>query len=144
MTFCIECELMEMTPEAEITSYADQTRDITVLDGVPYRTYKLEFFDARGGSPYMLDIVNRIFCCDTVSIEGKGYVRNNGAKLNVNRVKGYPLVGGNIEVTEAKNLYSLQHNDLSELAPGIVTAYNIDANWFGGSSIVQITEIDSP
>lgn len=144
MTFCVECEIMNMKPEAEVTSYVDQTRDVFVLDGVPYRTYKLEIGDARGVTPYILDIINRIFCCDQVSIEGKSYVRNSGAKLEINQPKNYPLAGGTLEITEAKNLYSLQHNDLTPLAPGIVTTYKIEGSWFGGSNVVEITDIDSP
>jgi hypothetical protein len=144
MTFCIECEIMNMKPEADISSYADQTRDITVLDGIPYRTYSLEFFDAAGGAPYMLDIINRIFCLDKVKIEGLNYSRNIGAKLSVNQIKGYPLVGGSLEITESANLYSLQQNDVTALAPGIVTAYNIDTGWFSGANIVQIELIQSP
>lgn len=142
MTFCVECELMEPEFKADITSYNDQTRDPFILDGVPYRIFKLEFFDAKGASPYMADIINRVFCCDTVKIEGKLYARNG--ELKVNWVKGYPLMGCTLEVAEGKNLYSIQHNDDTALAPGIVTAYNIDTSWFGAGTSVPIVEIESP
>lgn len=142
MTFCVECEIMSPEFEAELTSFADQTRDVFVLDGVPYITYQAEFFDAKGGAPYMLDIINRIFVCDNVKIEGKGYVRNTGAKLKTTKVKNYPLFGGTLEIVEAQNLYSQQHNDLTELAPGVVTAYDIDTSFFGLGEIVPITEIN--
>lgn len=144
MKFCVECELMEMTPDAEISHYNDQTRDPFILDGVPFRTYSLEFFDARGGSPYMADIINRIFCCETVTIQDKLYARNNGAKLKMNNIKGYPLIGCSLEVTEGKNLYSVQYNDQTALAPGIVTAYNIETSWFAPGTQVPIVEIESP
>jgi hypothetical protein len=139
-TFCVECEIMEFKPKSEKTTTTSQTRDSFLLNGVPYRTFKLEVGEAKGVSPYIFDILNRIFCCDYVSIHGKEFSAT--ADFEIRDVKGYPLQGGTLEILESKNLYSLQHNDFTALAPGIVTAYNIDTGFFGLGQIVPITEFE--
>lgn len=142
MVFCVEYEIMEYDFKAERNNTIDQTRDQFLLNGVPYRTCKLEVGTAKGVSPYIIDILNRIFCCDSVDLKGKKFAAKDGSEIEVRRVKNYPLIGATLEMVESNNLYSTQRNDLSALAPGLVTAYNIDTSFFGLGTIVPITEID--
>lgn len=142
MSFRVEAAIMDMEPKAERTSYANQVRDIATLYGVPYRVFKFNIGEAAGVAPWVIDLINRIFVCSYISIEGRTYQADEGGKMEINRVKGYPLVGGSIEIVEAKNIYSIQKNDLTVLAPGIITAYNIETDFFGAATPVQITETE--
>lgn len=142
MSFRVEAAIMDMEPDAEITSYINQTRDTTVLDGTPFRKYKLYIGEAPGVSPYITDILNRIFVCDYVSIEGKRYTRESGAKLEISRQKNYPLVGASLEIVEATNQDGLQFSETTPLAPGIVIAYNMQTAFFGPGALVPVADME--
>lgn len=141
--FRCEAGVMDFQPERERFSYVDQIHNITTLSSTPFRKYKLYIGDAKGVSPYILDILNRIFSCDFVSIGDLQYETTEGSQFEVNRVKGYPLYGASIEVTEARNLSSLQLNTESPITPGIVTAYGIETDFFGDGADIYITEVES-
>lgn len=130
-SFRCEAGIMDFAPERERASYVDEIHDVKTLSAVPYRQFKLFIGTAAGVAPWVLDLLNRIFACDNVTIEGLQYETTEGAKWEVNRQKGYPLYGGSIDIVEAKNLYS---NQIASglITPGIVAAYDINTNLFGG------------
>jgi hypothetical protein len=140
--FRCEAGIMDFNPERERTAYINQVHDTESLSGVPFRTYKLYIGEAPGVAPYIIDLLNRIFCCDSINIEGKFYQSTEGSKWEVTRAKGYPLIGGSIEIAEANNVMSLQFADIAPLATGIVTAYNIETAFFGPGSLVPVTDIE--
>ena len=142
MKFMCECGIMDWDFAHDRNAFVDQVHNVKTLSAAPYRTAKLYIGEAPGVAPYIVDIMNRIFCCDTVKIEGLQYETTEGAKWEVNRVKGYPLVGASIEITPARNNSSLQFNDEDPIAPGIVTAYDIDQGFFGTANIVHITDLE--
>mgnify|MGYP000847628619 CR=1 FL=1 len=142
MSFRCEAGIMDFTPEAEITAYVNQTRDARVLDGTPFRTFKLYIGEAAGVAPYIVDIINRIFSCDYVSIEGMQYAREGNAKVEVTRVKGYPLIGASLEITPASNAQSLAFADTTPLAPGVVLHYNMETAFFGPGSLVPVIDVE--
>ena len=142
MSFRVEAAIMDMNPEAEVTSYINQTRDTMVLDGTPFRTYKLYIGEAPGVSPYIMDLLNRIFVCDYIIIEGKRYSRESGSKWEISRQKNYPLIAGSLEIVEATNTDGLQFSETTPLAPGIVIAYNIETAFFGPGSLVPVADVE--
>lgn len=137
--FYFRCEagIMDFQPEYEGADYIDQIHNVEVLTGTPYRAYKLYIADEKGVAPWVLDLLNRIFNCDYVNIrkevteQGLEYTKNTGAKWEVNRVKGYPLFGGSLEIVESKNKSGLQFMTDDEFEPAMVFAYDIDTNFFG-------------
>lgn len=142
MSFRVEAAIMDMEPDAEVTSYINQTRDTMVLDGTPFRKYKLYIGDAPGVAPWVMDLLNRIFVCDYVMIEGKKYTRESGAKWEITRQKNYPLVGGSLEIVEATNTDGLQFSETTPLAPGIVVAYNMQTAFFGPGALVPVADME--
>lgn len=142
--FRCEAGIMDFQPDRERASYIDQIHNVKTLSATPFRTYKLFIGEAPGVSPYILDILNRIFSCDYVLIAGKQYETTEGSKWEVNRVKGYPLYGGSIEILEAVNQSSLQINDVGNVpVGGLVASYEIDTNFFGNADTIHITDIET-
>jgi len=143
MTFCVEYELLDPDFKADRINSINQTRDTVLVNGVPYRIFYMQVAPAKGASPYIFDIINRIFCCDYVNLKGKQFAMKDGSDIDTQKIKNYPLRWATLELVESINSYSVQQNDLTELAPGIITGYNIDTGFFGPGNIVPIQEIES-
>lgn len=143
MYFTVDAAIMDFEPERDRTSYTNQTKDVATLKAVPSRSFKFHVGEAPGVAPWIIDMLNRIFCCDYISIESKQYQTAEGSKWDINRVKGYPLIGASIELVEAFNNQSLEFADTTPLAEGIVTAYEIETDFFGPSAIVPVTDIET-
>jgi hypothetical protein len=148
INFYFRCEagIMDFNPEADNSDYVDQIHNIEQLSGTPFRTFKLYIGDEKGVAPWVLDLLNRIFICDFVEIEGMEYSKNTGAKWEVNRVKGFPLFGGSLEIVPSKNVSGLQFMSDIDITDGLVTAYDIDTNFFGQAAtdehIIDIENIN--
>lgn len=140
MYFRCEAAIMDFNPEAEISDYVNQVQDREILDGVPSRSFKLNIGTAKGVAPYIVDILNRIFSVDYVDIEGLEYCR--AGKWEVARQKNYPLIGASLEIVPGRNLQSLEFSETSPLAPGIITAYNIETGFFGPGTVVPVIEVE--
>lgn len=145
--FRCEAGLMDYQPESEGADYVDQIRDITILNAIPYDTFKLYIGEAPGVPNYIIKILNYIFACDYVrisrvlSIPGILFVKPVGEKWDATRVKGYPMFGWSTTIHPAINASSLQYSDETEIMPGFITAYNIDTNLFSTEpvEVVHIT-----
>lgn len=141
-TFTFRCEagIMDFNPESEDTSYIDQIHDVEQLTGTPFRTFKLYIGDHKGVAPWVLDLLNRIFVCDYVEIEGMQYTKNG--KWEINRVKPWPLYGGSLEIIPSQNVSGLQFMSDADITGGMVVAYDMDANFFGTAEDEHIIEIN--
>lgn len=143
LAFRCEAGIMDFNPERDRASFTDEVHYIKTLSAVPFRQYKLYIGEAAGVAPWVVDTLNRLFCCNHVEIDGLQYETNEGAKWEISRQKGYPSIGASIEITEAKNLYSNQSAS-GFTSPGIVTAYDLDTNFFGASpSVVHVLDIET-
>ncbi len=131
--FSFRCEagIMDFNPENEDANYVDQIHNVEELSGTPFRTFKLYIGDEKGVAPWVLDVLNRIFVCDYVDIEGLQYSKNTGAKWDPVRVKPWPLMAGSLEIVPTKNASGLQFETNDDSMEGMVTAYDIDTNFFG-------------
>lgn len=148
--FRCEAGIMDFQPDSEDADYIDQIHNVERESGTAFRTFKLYIADEKGVAPWVLDLLNRIFICDYVVIRkevteiGLQYSKNTGAKWEINRVKGYPLYGGSLEIVPTKNASGLQFSTAGGFAPGLVTAYNMNSNFFGTTiqdqHILDITE----
>jgi hypothetical protein len=141
--FICEAGVMDYEPMRERSAYVDEIQNTTTLSATPYRQFKLYIGEAPGVAPYVVDILNRIFSCDNVKIEGLQYETPSGSKWEVSRVKGYPLIGASIDLVEAKNNSSLQLSDGLPITPGVVLMFDLDSNFFGNTASVEhITEFE--
>lgn len=145
MKFVCEAGLGKMTPKGERTSHVNQVFDVATLNGVATREIDLLVGTAVGVAPYVPDILNRIFKCSRVVIEGMQYQAAPDAEVEINYIKGSRLVGGRLAIVPAFNNDSLEYNDAAGsgiLPPGVVTAYNIETAFFGPGSLVPILDIE--
>lgn len=146
MLFQCEMDIQDFDPEVEETDFVDQTHDTVNLDAVPSRMFLLNVGDTRdaksGVPPYMIDILNRIFACDYVNIEGKQYNNKSGSKFKITRIKTYPLIGASLEIVERFNSQSLEFSDNTPLPDGFIAAYNIETGFFGPGSVLPIIEVE--
>jgi hypothetical protein len=128
--------------ERESTDYYNQVRDFEILQAIPSRKFKLLIGEAPGVAPYVIDLLNRIFCCDYVSIKELQYAAKSGANFEITKYLHYPLLGAGLDLVNSYNMQSLEFADVTPLAAGIVLAYNIDTSLFAPGSIVPIIEIE--
>ena len=142
MKFRCEADIQDYEFLRDRAAYINQTRDLTNLSGIPYNAAKLRIGEAPGVAPYVVDILNRIFCCDSIDADGLMIQSDEGSKWEVNRIKGYPLIGAEIDIVPAVNRASQQSADTTPLAPGIVMAYNISTDFFGPGSLVPVTDVE--
>jgi hypothetical protein len=141
--FRCEAAIMEMEPKHERAAFIDEIHDIKTLSATPYREHKLKIGDAPGVAPWVIDLLNRIFSCSFVEIEGLEYGLTDGAKWTINRQRNYAMIGAEIEIGEGKNLYTQQINS-GATSPGIVTGYDLNTNFFGPTpEIVHVTKIET-
>jgi hypothetical protein len=144
--FRCEAGIMDFNPDADDSDYIDQIHNVEQLAGTPFRTFKLYIGDEKGVAPWVLDLLNRIFLCDHVEIEGMGYTKNSGAKWEINRVKPWPLYGGSLEIIPSINASGLQFMTDEDITAGLVVAYDIDTNFFGHAEdeahIIDIENLD--
>lgn len=140
--FYAEAAIMEYTPDRDRSAYVNQERDTETLKATPGRTFKLWIGEAGGVAPWVLDLLNRIFCCDRILIADKRYQSSDGSKWEVTRVKGYPLLGGTLEIVEQLNTQSLEFSDTAPLTPGLVAAYEFTTDFFGPGSTVPVLDVE--
>jgi hypothetical protein len=88
------------------TSYIDQTYNATTLKSTPYRIYNLLIEQREGAPDYVGDMLNYIFSCDNVTIDGKQYAIVDG-NIESNLLDNqYQLRGYSVKVQEGLNRFS--------------------------------------
>lgn len=146
MNFRCECDIQDFEPERDRTDHINQLHDTETIDGIAFREYQFYVGDTKDGrsgvAPYILDILNRIFVCDFISINDKLWQTKKGSNWKIVRSRGYPLIGASIEFVEQKNVQSMQQNVDSGVRIGLVTAYNIETGFFGPVGTVPVTEVE--
>lgn len=124
---------------SERTAHVSQTEDTETLQGIPSRGGTLYIggtgYD-KGVPPWVMDLLNRIFLCDSINIQGAYFQPGSDAKWEKTVLKGWPFVSGSIEIWPAHNAMSLEFADAGALAPGIVTAYDIETILFNGQRVL--------
>lgn len=110
-------------PGSKDSYYVDQIHDVVMLDSVPFNVYKFTFGSGRGIPNWMIDKINRILSLSYVEIDGRRFVKNDGAKLEAIREKGYPHAGWMIELVLAEGKYSITEGSVDQKGD-----YNIDYN----------------
>lgn len=103
MRLRIEGYVEDFTPDSSDTFYEDQVIDLTLLNALPYRKFKLF---APNISDYHIDKLNRIFACDNISINAKKYVKDDGAKLEIGRTTQESLKQCELEIREYRTIDS--------------------------------------
>ncbi len=138
--FRVEGTIKEFTPVSDDIIYNDQLRNSTLLNSVPYRSFKLYIGNAPGLPDWVLDKVNRIMSCDEKSIDGAYYEKIEGAKWEVNRTVEYPFQGINTEIMPVENVF-LQRLKTGEQPPEGYTIVEKVINFFANASNLVIADL---
>lgn len=149
MTFYCEAGITNFSPDRDRTSFINQSKNVDTLKATPGRTFRLTVGEAGGVAEWVIDLLNRIWCCDSIKLAHppnwvqKAYQSTEGSKWEITRVKGYPLIGGELEIAEQFNNDSMEMSDTAELTPGFVTSFNIETAFFGPGATVPIEDLES-
>jgi len=101
----VEGTIQEFTPASEDVIYNDQKFNATMLNSIPFRTYKLYISGSSGVPDWMTDKVNRILSMNQKSIDGNYYEKTEGSKWEVIREVENPFSGMSIEIMPVENVF---------------------------------------
>lgn len=132
-TFNFRCEavLQDFAPGSNEVVFEDQPANMVRLSSNPFRSFKLIIGNAHGVPDWVADKINRIFGCDTVLINGKQFVRPEGAKMDRNGDRSYPMSGWSFDVREAKARDSEVIESNIPVDDQISVIYDLDTTGFG-------------
>lgn len=129
-------------PQAKFAAFEDQPADLELLNGIPYRTYKVNTYVV---ADWMTDKFSRITLLNSTRYDGTHYTRNQDAKLEVNSAPGNPQRWWSLEIREADNRQGITLNTNGLLDENITVVYNIETKAFGDGSgqggVVQVTKV---
>ena len=143
--FRFEGWLDKYEPGAKFTTYEDQPADITLLNAIRMRTFKLNVAAPKGVPDWVPDLVNDITLLDTWFLDGKQFTRDTGAQWEVTETEMWPKRYWTLKIREAINKTGVTFSASGAIeATPIVTA-TIDQNAFGqnpgsGPDLIQVTE----
>jgi len=134
----------EFSAESKFTTYEDQPADITLLNAIPYRKFRLNISAPKGVPDWVWDKVKRIMLLDTVTIDGHAYTLEEGAKAEVKKTDSWPKRYWSIEIREAKNSEGVTYDASGVVVAPIVVA-TIDLNAFqenpiGPPNLISVTQ----
>jgi len=96
----VDARIGNMTPGSKDTIYEDQILREVMIRSYAYRTFKFTISFAKGVPDYIIDKLNRIFGCSYITIDGKQFVKNEGAKWERAGQATYPMAGWSIDLRE--------------------------------------------
>jgi hypothetical protein len=147
--FRIHGGLTKFQPGSDKTVFIDQTRNAVQLLSRSFYSYTLLIGDAGGVPDYMVQIVNEIFNCSNVLIDGKQFTAVDGKLSPVNDFRN-PLSGWSMEVRDAdkKSSRKFVTDGNGNVSSSVVYQIQTNPNGLGaitgpaGSNVLQITNIE--
>jgi hypothetical protein len=103
--FRVEGLIANFNPESDDLIYNDQKRNATLLDSIPYRSFTLFIGNQEGIPDWVADKANRIFSCDSITIDGEYYQKVDGSSWEIERAEEYAFIGISIEVMPVENRF---------------------------------------
>lgn len=95
--------LLPDNPGNERTGYIDQRYNPTTLKSIPYRTYNLIIEKDFGAPAWVGDMLNWIFSCDNVTIDGKPYAITDANIESDQLDPQYPMKTYSVKVQDGIN-----------------------------------------
>ncbi|MBO9151931.1 hypothetical protein ACFOTA_06920 [Chitinophaga sp. GCM10012297] len=142
MNFRVEGIVSYDQPGSEDVLYIDQPHNVVPLSSTPFDLYSFAIGSPFGVPVWVIDKLNQLFSFDTVTIDGRGFAKAEGAKFEKTEVPNYPMYGWTIQLSPTRNLDFEEYDD--EFDDEIVVAYNIETTLFGtfppGDETISIIE----
>lgn len=140
--FRVEGTIKEFTPVSDDVIYNDQKRNVTLLNSVPYRSWKLYIGNAPGLPDWVLDKVNRIMSVDQKNIDDVDFEKVEGEKWEQVRQVEYPFSGMSIEIMPVENVF-LQRIKTGDNPPEGYTIVELVKNYFDNAADIEVAGIFS-
>lgn len=119
--FCLRVDSRYVTqePASVDVNYTDQNDDIGRLYGNPYRlfNYKVQ------GPEYIIDKINRAFCCDRFRIEGKRYQKDEESGIEQS------ILGNSNKRSGVSKLREISNAAVGSYTKNEKTIFEIDATY---------------
>lgn len=137
-----------LTPGRQDERYRDQQLNPTVLSSRSFRQWPLVLGDEFGLPDEMVDLVNRIFGCDTIVIDNKSFAAVDGSSFEFRDAQDYPKRGLTINVEEGINrgskLFGVDIDPNKKLVYGIMVSRKVfgDTSNQGSSNTVPILTVE--
>lgn len=131
MTFRVDGVLPLDETDSNRTTYIDQRWNTATVKGVTFKIFKLSV-GTQGGSPkWYFDKLENILDQTNVSIDGKSFAANVGAKIVKKKIDRYPLWQGEIDMLQVANNNSKRFNGSGFVPDKWATTYTIEGELFG-------------
>lgn len=131
-------------PASNDTVYKDQVLNTQIVRSVPFRVWTLQIGGSEGIPDYLADKIFGIIGCSNFQVDGKYYVKNEGATMEPLEEENYPMRGWNIEVVpKIARTQKIYENELSQDA-FLAVMINTDSKGFGadnGGNETIITDV---
>lgn len=136
--------LSAFNPESKFVEYEDEPANIEMLNGIPYRTWKLNIGRDDGIPDYVIDKINRLTLLNNVWIDDLQISRNSSSKFESTITPGTLKKYWVLEIRPAKAITGTSiHTDPG--GAGVTIIYSLNNAAFGSNKnspqiLVQITE----
>lgn len=143
--FRVQGAIVEMKPESVFEVYEDEPLNLTMIEGVPTRKWKMQIGVENYFIPdWMLDKVERISLMNRWEIDGQRYTREKDAKMEIKPVKNTMLSSGSLNVRQSDNDHSKIVSEINSEVIGEVldTSYLYVGGMDVGPIIVTNIPID--
>lgn len=151
----VEAFITRLDPANLRTAFRDQKQNPTILKSVPYREWKNIIGkkspngQVSGVPDWVIDKLNWVWSCDSVSLDGKSFAVADGANFEEQEVdKVYPFRSWVLKIQEGFNQYSKIVNPVIDPNKRLIVAGMIDSTLFGdlsenaGSNLVPVENVN--
>lgn len=127
----IPADLLYDSPGSERFTYTDQELNPTVLKSKPFRVFNFIVGNEYGVPKWVIDKLNWIFSCDTITLDGKPFSALDDFKIDQITEDGTWMTGANILLREGINRSSIIRSTTINTNKKLVLVYNIESKIFG-------------
>ena len=123
-----------LDPGQKNEQYKDERYNPALLSSKTIRQWPVFFGDEFGLPDDMIDLLNRIWSCDNVSIDGTAFGLADGSKFEFTEIEGYPKRGVKLVVEEGINRHSRIFAINTDTTKKLLTTIIVEAKVFGDMS----------
>jgi hypothetical protein len=137
-------QISRFTPKSKSSVYIDEPQDITLLNAIPYDTWKWTIGFDSGIPDYMMRKIDRIMLLDTTSIDGDQYSRDGEANVEKQSFPGQPKEYLTLDIRKALNEDGITLNTSGQIDSQQQAGYVMDANAVGqnaGQNLINVTSV---